>query len=124
MGFLQIGSSRWFARYWKKANTIHAVSGITITIITLFEGISAFLREIGDYKGPHAYAGIVITCGVVLVSTLGIIASKVRNVKWNTPNIKRARFAHKIAGYFAFYTSFFSLSSGIFVYFKYFESGN
>ena len=44
LGFLQLGSGRWFARYWKYSHYIHAISGSIITGITLFEGISATIR--------------------------------------------------------------------------------
>ena len=124
LGFIQIGTGRWFARFWKKANMVHSLTGIAITLITLIEGISSVYR-VGEIEArPHTLAGFVLTCGVTLVSLFGVIAFRVRDIKWNTPIIKKARTAHKIIGYLAFYSTFFTLSSGIFVFYKKFRSGS
>lgn len=47
MGFIQIGSSRWFARYWRKAGYIHNISGGLITVLTLYSGIVAMYNTKG-----------------------------------------------------------------------------
>jgi hypothetical protein len=51
--------------------------------------------------------------GVFFISILGVIAYKARQTKWNTIIIRRTRFAHKIVGYFAWYSTFYTLTSGM-----------
>lgn len=118
LGFIQLGSARWFTRYWKYSSKIHAVSGFFITAITLYEGFSAFQR-IGKVEGHlHNVAGFILTCSVILVSLTGSLAMKVREVKWNTFLIRRSRFVHKVLGYIAFFSSTMVLSTGIFKFAK------
>ena len=113
LGFVQIGSGRWFARYWKQATNIHAISGSIITGITLYFGIDAFMK-IGTVENSlHNLAGFILTCAVIIISLTGSIALKIRQVKWNSTLVKRSRVVHKILGYIAFFTSTLVLSTGI-----------
>ena len=44
-----------------------------------------------------------------------------RGVKWSTWLIKRTRTAHKVAGYLAWFSTFFTLTSGLKLYAKDFD---
>jgi len=78
LGFVQIGSARWFARHWKTANNVHWLAGIVVTLFTAIDGCIKLILGPWNMNHPHNIAGLIMTITVFFLGFSGQATFAVR----------------------------------------------
>ena len=112
--FVQLGTVRWLAEYWKYNQYIHNAVGIFTAIYTILGGYAAFMHANFKVKPhPHQIVGFVFICVVIVLWVTGAVAYKIREKEWMTKNVYQASKLHKVIGYGFIFVGFFTVGFGI-----------
>lgn len=112
--FVQLGTVRWLAEYWKYNQFIHNAVGIFTALYTILGGYAAFMHSNFKVKAhPHQILGFSFACVVIFLWVTGAVAYKIKEKEWMTKKIYQAGKLHKVVGYGFIFVGIFTVAFGI-----------
>ena len=97
LGFLLIGTNRWFAHNWQNKQQIHTVVGSMVMLLTV---LSLWLvLELGGVKSdPVHFGGFLFVLITPFIGFGGWYLVYLKDTRWATRNLSIVRSIHRKSG--------------------------
>jgi hypothetical protein len=121
LGFVIVGSNRWFRVHWKYSQSVHNYAGSIATVGTLYSGIEMIISAKTVKINTHSIIGVVLTALTLILALFGWISYLLRDSRYSTSAMMKIGQIHAWMGILLFLLGFAAIASGLWSYFNTFN---